>query len=259
MNIYKYNSPQTRSHEAYRSALIILSAKVQLIWQLASADGEAETGAAAEFLSREQRGVGIGPLVVWTVGELLCFETDSTTLPIYYAPFAHHSAVKEITGIQLDTRLGGEEVHNDTRCGAFKTGCGDGNVATGVEDIVMVKAGAVDQLGVRYLDVASYGFRRAEIQRGALHAFERTEGYRGVVYRCVAVGIDGKNVVEDISVRVATEVEIAVIGDIYNGRCIGNGTVADVQRIVVAQSIDHLYTHIAGETVVAVRTKELKG
>ncbi len=67
--------------------------------------------------------------------------------------------------------------------------------------------------------------------------------------------MDRHLVAEDVSVAVARQVEIGVIGQVHNGWFIGGGGVIESQLVIVGQRVDGLGGEVAWEMFFAIRTQ----
>lgn len=161
---------------------------------------ELELRVALEFLVRTQDDRRI-VLVVGTVGEMLCFETDGCphgiTLPVLPDEITRHP----VAGIELYTGLGRIDVHHDARLGRYTLGT-EGKFARVflVQDIGVVISLAINQLYERFVDAATHLIEFAEIHGSSLHDRFLAIRYGGIVGRQIVIGIDAQQVVADIRV-----------------------------------------------------------
>ena len=122
---------------------------------------EVEAGVAFICLARIQECIRLLPFVIGAVWVRLCLQAHGTPLPVADASFALHCAVEEIAGINLHSRLGGENLHHDACGGACQPCAGFLHAAAGVQQPVVVVALSILQLFVLKPDVAPDGLRRA--------------------------------------------------------------------------------------------------
>ena len=87
-----------------------------------------------------QEGIGFRPAMVGGIGELLGFEADSGALLVGNAVLADDTAIEEVAGVDLHSRLDGEDFHCNARDGTLQSGARTGVVTLGVEHPVMVVA-----------------------------------------------------------------------------------------------------------------------
>src|SRR5690606_10078974 len=82
----------------------------------------------------------------------------------------------------------------------------------------------------------------------------------GVVHREIAAGAKLDGVAKDVATPLSGEVEVTVVGEVDDGRCVGRGAVSDVQGIApVHEVVCHGYVKIAGEALFAIRTGVAEG
>lgn len=105
----------------------------------------------------------------------------------------------------------------------------------------MVISASVDNLLVgSVVDSVAYAGRGTEVEGTILYRNDLA-CYRYIgIYWCVSIGIEIEYLIHDITSRVATEAEVAVVGEIDDSRFVGSGFVGNRDGIVVGKCIGDL-------------------
>ena len=158
-----------------------------------------------------------------------------------HAFFSHETAIKEVASIELHTRLVGIYRHLDARCRVIQSGSYGIDIAMGVEQPVVVISASVDNLLVgSVVDSVAYAGRGTEVEGTILYRSDLA-CYRDIgIYWCVSIGIEIEYLIHDVATWVATEAEIAVVGEIDDSRLVGSGFVGNRDGIVVGECIGYL-------------------
>ena len=110
---------------------------------------------------------------------------------------------------------------------------------------------AVRELSI--IHVLAHGLGSLEVKCGAGHKRQLASRDKQLVNRRVLARIDLHNVILDVPVSGALEVEIAVIGEIYNCVSVRNRRVVDNQGVAVGQGVLHADFQGSGVILLAVR------
>src|SRR4051794_17311973 len=144
------------------------------------------------------------------IRKMLGLQGQTIAEPVHSAAFAGDGAVQEIAGIELQTWLGGRDLHRATTRRLDDSRRKKQRVCRGAVPIqhpVVVVAVAVANLGVLPLvDSRSDCRRRAEVEWRALHGRDLARRYQRRVYWRSRIGVDGEHVSEDVARRVAGEI-----------------------------------------------------
>ena len=119
----------------------------------------------------------------------------------------------------------------------------------------MVISASVDNLLVgSVVDSITYAGRGTEIEGTILYRSDLAcYRYIGIDW-CVSIGIEIEYLIHDITSRVATEAEVAVVGEIDDSRLVSSGFVGNGDSVVVGECISYLDRQIAREAVFAIGT-----
>ena len=181
---------------------------------------------------------------MWLVGTIrimLRLKTQTATLWIGDTPFSHETTIQEIARIELYTRLVGIYRHLDARSRVVQRGSHGMDIAMGIEQPVVVIAASVDNLLVGgVVDTIAYASRGAEVERSVLHVGYFACHRHITIHRRVCLGIEIQYLIHDVAARVATEAEIAVVGEVDDGRTVGSGVVVNADSIIIGQRIGDL-------------------
>ena len=102
------------------------------------------------------------------------------------------------------------------------------------------------------MHTGSYGGFRTEIHRRALHRQDFSGSHVGTVYRRIAVGIDGKQMVENRATGISRQIEIRMVGHVDNRRSIGRRLISDDDGIVVGKIISNFRFYISREILISI-------
>src|SRR3990167_7201783 len=89
------------------------------------------------------------------------------------------------------------------------------------------------ELRMVVLDVLADGGRLQEVHGRALDRRQFAGGNQGGIHRCVVAGVQGGDLLENVAVARAGQVEVAVVGEVEHRRFVGGGGVVAVQFGVV--------------------------
>lgn len=193
--------------------------------------------------------------MVGAVGIMLCLEAEGTATRILHAFLAHETAIEEVAGIELQTGLVGEHLHLDACVGVVKRAEALGDVALCVEYPVVVVAVPVHYLlAALIVNAVADGGRCTEIKRRALHIEHLASDGDIGINSGELVGVKGKHLVKAVLGAVATEVEVAVVGEVEDRSLVGGGLILDLQCVIVGEGVGYLHLNVAGIAVLAVRT-----
>jgi hypothetical protein len=138
---------------------------------------------------------------------VLGFEAESAVLFVIHAADAGEFAIEKIAGVELHAGFGGE--HFQAAAGGWFFHPGDrfeGGTVAFEDEVVIVAAGIVGEL----IEARANGGGFLEIEGRAGNGREFAGGNELVVDRCVAIGGDADDVLENVTGT--GEVEVAVIG-----------------------------------------------
>ena len=192
--------------------------------------------------------------MVGAVGIVLCLEAESAATRILNTLLANEATIEEVAGIELQTGLVGEHLHLDAGIGIEEGAEALGDVALGVEYPVVVVAVAIDYLLVALIvDAVTDSGGSAEVEGCALH-IERLAGNGDIgINGGELVSVKGKHLVEAVLGAVATEVEVAVVGEVEDGSLVGGCLILDLQCVIFGEGVGYLHLDIAGVAVLAIR------
>ncbi len=187
---------------------------------------------------------------------MLGLEADGVGLPVEPSGVAGDAAVERVAGVDLHARLRRVDLHRSSRRRvAHPRRQRQPIVALGPVDHVVV----VDPPG-------DDDFRRRSVaqridDRMRLGIVERRPGDRGqlagrdlpLVGGGVAAGVDEQYVLLDGAAALACQVEVAVVGEVVDGRRVGRDRVVEPQGVVGRQAVFDGGGQRAGEAFLAVR------
>ena len=179
--------------------------------------------------------------LVGTIWIMLRLKAQTAAEWVCHAFFSHETAIKEVASIELHTRLVGIYRHLDARCRVIQSGSYGIDIAMGVEQPVVVISASVDNLLVgSVVDSITYAGRGTEVEGSILYRSDLAcYRYIGIDW-CVSIGIEIEYLIHDITSRVATEAEVAVVGEIDDSRFVGSGFVGNGDSVVVGECIGYL-------------------
>ena len=179
--------------------------------------------------------------LVGTIWIMLRLKAQTAAEWVCHAIFSHETAIKEVASIELHTRLVGIYRHLDARSRIIQRGSYGIDIAMGVEQPVVVISASVDNLLVgSVVDSVAYAGRGTEVEGSILYRSDLAcYRYIGIDW-CVSIGIEIEYLIHDVTTWVATEAEIAVVGEIDDSRLVGSGFVGNGDGIVVGECIGYL-------------------
>lgn len=179
--------------------------------------------------SRPQDGRGKIRLVRG-IGKVLCFQAEAVMLQVGFAALAGDRPVQEIPGVELETWLGRADLHDPAALGLNHPRRQVHLPAPAPEDKIVVVP-AFD-LGDAFAD----GMRRREVERRVLDRPDLTRRDQPGIDRGVGIGVYGELVAEDIAF--ASQVKVAVVGQVDGCGLIRCGLIGDRQLIGVCECVD---------------------
>lgn len=188
---------------------------------------------------------------------MLSLQSKRAPVRIHLATLALDGAVEEVAGIELHTRLRGEQLQDATGLRVTHLSRNFADITLGIQRPVEIKPTLFRlsefQLRMIRLDVRADRGWFAEVHRRAGHGCQfagrdQFGGDRGVI-----AGVQGGDLFEDVAIAGAGEVEVAVVGQVEHGRFVGAGLVVDAQLVVVGEAIGHFGGEVAGEAHFTVR------
>ena len=213
---------------------------------------EPQGGGGAEHLASPQhRG---GELRVrGAAGIVLGLQGKAAVLLHGLAALARGGAfLQKVAGVQLDARLGGVQLHADAGLIAGSP-CADAlaGAACAVDDIAVVVAAAHHGgLGEAGVDLLADGLTGSKVHGGVCHGQDVAGGAGGVVAFQIAGSVDAQLLVQHVAA--AVQIEVAVVGQVYNRVGVRGHTVVHAEGIVIGEGIAHRDLQGAGKTVLAV-------
>ena len=167
------------------------------------------------------------------------------------------AVLQKVSGVQLDARLGGVQLHADA--GLF-TGdpCADALAgAAGAVDhkAVVVATAHHGGLGKAGIDIPANELSLGKIHGGVCHRQNGTGGAGLIVAFQIVGGIDAQLLAQNIAFTV--QVEVAVVREVHDGIRIRRDAVIHAEGIVLGEGIAHRQLQAAGEAVLAVRAFSL--
>lgn len=192
------------------------------------------------------------------IRKILCFQTKGVAGAIGAFSFSLPALGQKVCGVELYTGLCGMYLHGNARF--FAAGCGGGTqrVCGAVDDIVMVIAMAQKQLGENIVNVCADGSGFSKIHRSSVHGRDNTNGDIFRIVRCVMLCKKLDCLVQNGAAVVTGEVEVAVVCQVAEGVCVGNGAIVDCQGCVIDR-IGDIDLKSSGISFLSVRTCEGKG
>lgn len=179
--------------------------------------------------------------LVGTIWIMLRLKAQTAAERVCHAFFSHETAIKEVASIELHAWLVGMDSHFDARCRVIQSGCHGIDIAIRIEQPVVVISASVDNLLVgSVVDSITYAGRGTEVEGSILYRSDLAcYRYIGIDW-CVSIGIEIEYLIHDITSRVATEAEVAVVGEIDDSRLVGSGFVGNRDGVVVGECIGYL-------------------
>ena len=162
--------------------------------------------------------------------------------------------VQEVARIELNAGTVGVDGHGTAGGGVLQNG-------TGIAEYfpVVVEASLQVQRFIILPDVPGNGLGAAEIHGGAGHTSQLTGGNILLVIRAEETAGEGQQLFHGgIGFFVASQIEIAVVGQIEDGVPVGQGFIEDMQSAGIIQRIGDLDDGIAGEALVAMGAVQLQ-
>ena len=191
-------------------------------------------------------------------GEVLCLQGKAAVLPHGLAALARGGAVlQKVAGVQLDARLGGVQLHADAGLIAGSP-CADAlaGAACAVDDVAVVVAAAHHGgLGEAGVDLLADGLTGSKVHGGVCHGQDVAGGAGGVVAFQIAGSVDAQLLVQHVAA--AVQIEVAVVGQVYDRISVRGHTVVHAEGIVVGEGIAHRDLQGTGKAVLAVRAYSL--
>ena len=181
--------------------------------------------------------------LVYGIGEVLGLQAESVVLMVDFARLSGEFSIEEIAGVELDTGFGGGDFHDASGCGFEDFGkFFEGTRIGFVEDPIVVEAGRVASSG---FDVASDAFGFGEIHDASIDRDYGSDGDECFVGRCVVGGIEGEDVLVDIAISFARQVEIRMVGQVDRSGLIGGRLIIDPEFIVIGERIGDVDVEIS--------------
>jgi len=197
-------------------------------------------------------------LVVRGVGEELGLQAEAPAIAIGCAAFSCGTAIQMVSGVELDARECGENLHGNAGSGGY--GAGDGAEDTGlaVYHPVMVIAPGLDKLGKVLVDMSADGRGNTEVHRGTLHRGDLScRDGQGV---CGGIAVRQKLdcLVQHRAAVVAGQIEIGVAGQAADSILVTFGLVADGQSLR-RQGIGDVGGEVSGVALLTVGAEQGEG
>lgn len=191
--------------------------------------------------------------MVRRIRKMLGLQGEPAPVLVRLATFALHRTIQEVAGVELHPRLTGVKLQAPPRLRVMHLGSKLLYITFGIQGPVEVEP-ALFRLGkfelrmVR-LDVLANRRGLEEVHRCALDRSQLTGRDQGGIHRCVVAGVQGGDLLENVAVTRAGEVEVAVIGEVEYRRFVGGGLVVDVQFVLVVEAVSDFGLQVAGKPI----------
>ena len=192
------------------------------------------------------------------IRKILCFQTKGVAGAIGAFSFSLPALGQKVCGVELHTGLCGMYLHGNARF--FAVGCGGRtkSVCGAVDDVIMVITMSQKQLREDIVYVCADRGGLSKIHRSSVHGRDNTNGDIFRIVRCVMLCKKLDCLVQNGAAVVTGEVEVAVVCQVAEGVCVGNGAIVDCQGCVMDR-IGDIDLKSSGISFLSVRTCEGKG
>ena len=199
-------------------------------------------------------GDGLCPFrMVDGVGVILGLQADAAALAVGHATLAGMVG-DVVAGIELDAGAIGEDAHTAAGNGVGQSGAGVG----GDFPVVIVAALEIQRVVIS-IDVLADGLGLTEVHGGAFNVPQLAGGDAFCIVGSEVTAGESQQLVHGVELFVASQVEVAVVGQVEDGVFVGNGIVFNVQAAVIVQGVGNIDAGLAGETLIAVGADQTEG
>src|SRR4029077_7805727 len=136
-------------------------------------------------------------------------------------------------GIELHARLGGPHFHLPPGRRIVHLGRETQRSHFSIHDEVVVVAADV----LDFTDVRADGRGLAEIERRVRDALDLASGNERRIHRSVTIAVELQDVLKDVTVALARQIEITVIGEVENGGLVSFSRVLDLELIGIGERV----------------------
>ena len=195
------------------------------------------------------------------IGEFLSLQGEGAAVRHGFAEKVDGLAVsEEIAAVELQAGLVGIDLQHPAGHGADHPGIQAEAARAGIEvdNPVVVIAVAVSELLVVGFYKLSDGARLAEIQRTAVDDYGVPERYQLVIHSRHAAGRNLHNVIQNVALAAALEVEERVVRKVDGRGGVGSGFELHLEVVLLSQGVAHADGLVAGESAQAVGMQHLK-
>ncbi len=175
-------------------------------------------------------------------------------LLVFLAALTDVGAVEIVPGVELDTRLRGQDLEQTTGARVIERRGQRQGVVLRVEAIVVVVATGVPIGWGKLGDPGADLHRLGEIHHRILDRLDLAGGYPAAIDRGVVIRGDHQLVVENRSAAGTGQVEVGVMGQVDRRGLVGLGPIADDQLVGVGELVDDPDVKVAGIALLPIGT-----
>lgn len=177
---------------------------------------------------------------------VLGLEAETIAEIVDLASLPDERPVKEVTGVELDARLRGDDFHDTTALRFLDLG--DHAEVAGEfigHPVVVISTGKLE-LRVIIVDPRPDGGGHAEIKGGPLHRGELARRDQDLINGGELFSMNGHHVTEDVAATLPGEIEVAMMCKIHDGRLVRLGAINKLQLILIGQSVGGCHRKLSG-------------
>ena len=184
------------------------------------------------------------------------FETYRRTERISYSPFTCHFSFQSITGINLHSRLGGEDLHLTPACWIIHPGSRPCIISFRIQFPSMIISVYHLQLGMIRIYTFSDSMRHTKIKGSTGHLKIFSCNTFLIIVWSKTICVYPKLLVLHAFRKISRNIKKRMMGKIKYRGCIRSCLVCQIQRIIIlTKTIDQRHFQVSGETIFSIRRK----
>ncbi len=151
--------------------------------------------------------------MIWRIREVLRFQTKPGTESVDYTALSHNTPIKVVARVELDSRLRRQDFQHTSRfrlngaCRQFQA-----VAAVPVKHEVVIVADAKLQLLVLFVNALARSSWLSKIEWRSFDTLQLAGRDQVGIDRRKAIGVDGNDVVENLSLSLPCQIEVGVVG-----------------------------------------------
>src|SRR5882724_1481847 len=182
---------------------------------------------------------------------MLRLQAECCPATVGLATFAGSGSVEKVSGIELNSRLGGPDFEDaaglrlvdnsrQSQGAVFDPACQN--------EIVVVSHPQLDLLLI-LIDASTDCCRRRKIKRSSLHRAKFAGRDQSGVDGGELVGVQQQAMLEDVAISLPRQIEVGVVCEIDDGFLVRGRGVVNHQRILLGERVNHLDGEISGKSL----------